>query len=391
MNSQPFIPFIRTNSDEQNLSAFYADSPFVRVSLERKSLVAKLHLSHKLWIDVGLDGVGNAFIAKPAPDWKKHIDKHGDLSCLVDPVFLAKPVKGKIEKAITAFLSEAAAYSPAHISVPQLPYEKGVKHNKINRILAEIAADWRQQQKSIHFILPVILTNQSQLNTKTLRNPIVRFAQTLVSKYGFDSVWSVDSTLEDQLGTVNFERIRFRGIIDFLEELRKDCPLEKVIAGPYWGLGLVLWARGLATHFAMAVGSSYRYHLPGGMMHQPKGRIAIESLRRWVSSTNRLVDWLKKAEGTLPAGSPEQNEIRELLKHFPAYFDAEVGKRQVARAYRKWLDKIIASPPSGLAVALYQDLSAAFVTGKMLPDLPDEPGLARRPERVAEQLMLNCL
>lgn len=164
------------------------------------------------------------------------------------------------------------------------------------------------------------------------------------------------------------------------------------ICGPYWGLGLVLWARGLVTHFGIGLGSTYRYYSPGaGVPNKAKSRIYVESLRRWISATPGLATWLQNAQAKLPPGTPAHLEFQALAKALPNYFDSEVAKRQITQGYRKWIDKIMASPPNGRSVALYQDLSAAFVTGKMLPDLPDEIGYARRPERVAEQLMLNCL
>jgi hypothetical protein len=64
---------------------------------------------------------------------------------------------------------------------------------------------------------------------------------------------------------------------------------------------------------------------------------------------------------------------------------------QVAQFYKNWFDKFSALPPSGRALALYQDLSSAYVLGKTLPKLPEEEKTARSPARVAKQLMLNCL
>lgn len=391
MMTPNFVPFLRANSDEPNFKSFYADAPFVRVGLDKKTLLGKLPPGQKLWLDIGLDGIANACPLDPDSDWSNYLHRHGDLSCLVDPTFLAKPARAKIEGPIVAFFKDAAKYNPAYLSVPQLPHEDGVKHNKANRLLAEIAADWRKNQNSAQLILPVIFTNQAQLNAKSPRTKTIKFVHTLMVKYGIDAVWSVDSTLEDQLGTQNFERIRFKGIIDFWDELDVLTSPELRICGPYWGLGLVLWARGLVTHFGIGLGSTYRYYSPGGFPNDPKARIGVESLRRWISATPGLAAWLQSAQLKLPPGSPEHTEFQMLAKNANHYLDHDVAKRQVAQVYRKWIDKIMASPPSGRSVALYQDLSAAFVTGKMLPSLTDEAGLARHPERVAEQLMLNCL
>jgi len=392
MMTPRFIPFLRANTDEANFKSFYADAPFVRVCLDKKTLLGKLPPKQKLWLDIGLDGIANACPLNADLAWSVYMHQYGNLSCLVDPTFLAQPARAQIEGPITAFLQDADKHNPAYLSVPQLPHEDGVKHNKINKVLAEIAADWRKNQSSTQLILPVIFTNQAQLNTKSPRTKTIKFIHALMVKHGIDAVWSVDSTLEDQLGTQNFERVRFTGIVDFWDELHALASPELTICGPYWGLGLVLWARGLVTHFGIGLGSTYRYYSPGaGVPNKAKARIAVESLRRWISATPGLAAWLQSAQAKLAPGAPAQAEFQALAKVLPNYFDSEVAKRQITQGYRKWIDKIMASPPTGRSVALYQDLSAAFVTGKMLPDLPDEVGYARRPERVAEQLMLNCL
>ena len=79
----------------------------------------------------------------------------------------------------------------------------------------------------------------------------------------------------------------------------------------------------------------------------------------------------------------------------PRWFGAEDQARaQVAEFYKRWLGSLESVSPSGRSFALYQDLSNAYVLGRRfpgLPDLPDDEKTARRPERVAEQLMLQCL
>ncbi|MBI2517499.1 MAG: hypothetical protein HYV95_11390 [Opitutae bacterium] len=392
MTMPTFVPFLRSNSDETNFQSFYADAPFVRVNLDKKTLLGKLPSKQKLWLDIGLDGIANACRVDADPAWSAYMHRHGNLSCLVDPEFLAKPARAKIEGPITAFFQDAARYSPTYLTVPQLPHEDGVKYNKVNKLLAEIAADWRKKQSATRLILPVILTHQTQLNTKSPRTKTIKFIHSLMVKHGIDAVWSVDSTLEDQLGTQNFERVRFAGIVDFWNELHALASPELTICGPYWGLGLVLWARGLVSHFGIGLGSTYRYYTPGaGIPNRARSRIYVESLRRWISATPGLAGWLQNAQTKLPPDASAQLEFQALAKALPNYFDSEVSKRQITQGYRKWIDKIMSSPANGRSVALYQDLSAAFVTGRMLPDLPDEVGYARRPERVAEQLMLNCL
>ncbi len=278
------------------------------------------------------------------------------------------------------------------ISVPQLAQEDGTGTNKINRLLAEITSEWRKRRgATARLVLPVVFTNQRQLNKKTDRNLKVALIKNIVDREGIDSVWATDSTLEDQSGTGNFDKERFPGVIDFFRELNAACTLSTVITGPFWGLGLLLWSRKLVTHFGVGLGATYRYHVPGGMAHNAKARIAVGCLRRWVASSVDLQQWLKEGQRILAPNSPEHAELQMLERHLTALLNADTAKRQVARAYRQWIDKIAAMPAPSRAVGLFQDLSAAFVTGKALPDIPGESGLARRPERVAEQLMVNCL
>ena len=388
-NNQPFIPFLRAGADFDHLNSFYSDAPLCRLTLDRNQLITKVKHKHRIWIDLSLDGIG---LSPQTPDYVKYLEKYGDLSPLNDRDYAKSPKRAVIEKQIHGYLSEAKTYSPFAIGIPQLPQGDGTDSNRINKLLYLITVDWRNKNaNAVKLVLPVIFTNQRQLNKKTERNPKVSFIKSLLSSPGADAIWITDHTLEDQAGTGNFDKERFPGIIEFFRELKTVCDLTTVIAGPFWGLGIVLWARGLCTHFGIGLGSTYRYYLPGGILHPAKSRVAIGALRRWVCATPDLEQWLKESLRVLPAGSPEAKELQEILKNHSAYLSSETAKRQVARVHRAWIDKIYDVPSSGRAVALFQDLTAAFVIGKSLPDLPDEKGLARRPERVAEQLMLNCL
>jgi hypothetical protein len=391
----PFIPFVRSGTDEALARESYNDAPFWRVTLEREKTIKNVPAGCPLWIDLAFDGTLHAFEKSDkdwVKDWAKFVNRHGDLSCLADEAFLAKPDRNVLDKPIRAALAQADQYQPALISIPQLPYLDGVGHNKVNKTLFQITTDWHQSSHSkAKLILPVIFTHCRQLNKKTDRNPKVKFVAALLTSSSVNAVWSVDSSLEDQSGAGNLARERFPGVIDFFKELKATTHLETTVAGPYWGLGLLLWTRGLVTHFGIGIGSTYRYHVPGGMAHAPKTRIAPECLRRWISSSADLRDWLLESAAKLPNGSPEQTELKTLLSHFPALLDPKSSKRQGARAHRNWCQKIAAVATSGRAVALFQDLSTAFVTGKALKALPDDEGPARRPELIAEQLMLNCL
>jgi hypothetical protein len=84
-------------------------------------------------------------------------------------------------------------------------------------------------------------------------------------------------------------------------------------------------------------------------------------------------------------------ELQNIEKEFSKLQVQANARVQVATFYKSWFQKFASLPPSGRALALYQDLSSAYVLGNTLEKLPEEEKTARKPERVAQQLMLNCL
>jgi hypothetical protein len=209
---------------------------------------------------------------------------------------------------------------------------------------------------------------------------------------GASGIWAVDSSLSDQEGSGTFDKVRFPAIIKLHEELNALLPNNKIaIAGPYWGLNLVLWARGLITNPAVGLGNTYQYHLPGGLvMKQGKTRVALPPLRRWAVASSQLKSWLQQSIAKLSPGDSARTALEDLEMNFSKL--QIQGREQIAGFYRDWLNELETVPQQGRALALYQQLSSAFVLGRGLPELPkkDEQA-ARRPERVAKQLMLVCL
>ena len=128
------------------------------------------------------------------------------------------------------------------------------------------------------------------------------------------------------------------------------------------------------------------------MPRTSKARISIGPLRRWASATAQLRDWLDDVLEKLSSTDPTFLFFRELRKKINFYIqDRNASKFQVAESYKKWFDKIDSVPFPGRKLALYQDLSSAFVLGKQLPKLPKTEAPGRDPGKVAEQLMLKCL
>jgi hypothetical protein len=202
----------------------------------------------------------------------------------------------------------------------------------------------------------------------------------------------VDSTLNDQDGSGSLER-RFQGLIKFHQELAEALPSDAIkIAGPYWGMNLILWARGLVHYPAVSLGRAYRYYVPGLTPTAGVGRVALSPLRRLAIASPGLNGWFSEALTRIIKGEPAYMKFEELSRSLPRIRLAALGsKTQVARFYKWWFDGLASVPVSGRALALFQDLSKAYVLGRSLPALPDAEGTARRPERVAQQLMLNCL
>jgi hypothetical protein len=179
-------------------------------------------------------------------------------------------------------------------------------------------------------------------------------------------------------------------VIGLHEEINDRISSNIRIAGPYWGLNLVLWARGLVDYPAIGVGSGYQFFIAGGTAKQPKARIALPSLRRRATVDAHLKIWLDAAIRKLGASHPAHAELSNIRKQYTSFSEPSRAREQVAKFYKEWFNLIASAPKAGRSVALFQDLAAAYTLGKSLPNLVSE-GPARRPEAVAEPLMLSCL
>ena len=167
-------------------------------------------------------------------------------------------------------------------------------------------------------------------------------------------------------------------------------------------MNLIIWAKGFCDYPAVCLGTTYQYYLSGDPFRRKgKSRIAIPPLKRWVVISPEFRDWVDAALNSLDSKdkafrtiknirSDLQDELRKLRGNYNL-LDEETTRRQIALFYKKWLDTIEKTPQVGRPLALYQDFSSAFVLGKQLPTLPPSSGYTRRPERVAEYFMLNCL
>ncbi len=292
-------------------------------------------------------------------------------------------------------MNECKKHAPDWLSVPQFPHADDSSRNKINRLLAEATGEWKSASNfSGSLILPAVFCSKSQLASKSSRNTKIKAILDSFEKANADGVWTVDESLTDWDGSESFIRERFPAVIALQSELNSSAKLPSnaiKIAGPYWGLNLLLWSRELIQYPAISLGTGWKYNLSGGMPRTGTPRIMISHLKRPVEAQPEMAAWFASAIAAAGPAIEARNELIALSAKLQNYqFDREEARAQLNGAYKAWLDVICSTPDKGRAVALYQDFSTAYVFGSTLPDLPIE-GTGRRPGQVAKTFMLSCL
>ncbi len=368
----------------------------MRVSLERAAqLIAHAPHASKIWIDPGVDGCDDIVSRQGTPgnknSWFDFMSKLPHFEKFAQMGFIAKPTQPEVNAFVKEVLNRCMAYKPAWITIPQLPTTNGTERNKINRELAQATGEWKSSSGySGRLILPLVFTHQEQVNGKTSRNPKVQLAERCYRDAQADGFWVVDKSLTDDNGSATLRNKRFPGIIALHDELNGKIASKVRIGGPYWGLNLVLWAKGLIDFPLIGVGSSFQFYLSGGPSRSASVKIAIPSLRRRVGVGPKLTGWLDASIAKLANSHPAHAEFVDLRKKLTVLSQSIRAREQVATFYKQWYDGIAAAPKAGRPMALFQDLSAAYALGKSLPAIDDE-GTARRPEAVAESFMMSCL
>ncbi len=388
------IPFVYSPKDLDVLNKYYPDSPVIRVSLLNKTLLNKLRSRKELWIDPAVDMYHNWSTMKDDNVNKMHLLRYDDQAVLGKTEPPKKRDAEYIQSVVSTFLEECNEYKPQWLSIPQLPYIKSVNRIKLNRVLVGATLLWKQQSQSkVKLILPVVLKDGQQSRLKSNRDRIIKHVCDSCDTAGLHGVWVVDCSLDDQSGSRIYGEKGLPKIIELHSELRDALPSSvTVVAGPYWGVNLLLWVRGLVDNFAIGLGKGYRYYVPGAVVMEGKSRIALSPFRRQVVVSDELESWLKDVGKRLPKDLVRGAGLDKLVNHYARYSqEKEYARRQVAEFYRDWINQFQSVQPQGRALALYQDLSNAYVVGKQLPKLPRSAGKPNRPEKVAQQLMLNCL
>jgi len=385
------IPFVFSTEDLRLLGSFYSDSIAVRLSLKNihKTAVSSIPPNSLMWLDPAVDGLDRW--PNVDHEYERHISKFNGHDRIGDATFQQSPQEGIVKEFVDAVLDKCNTQLGVNwLSIPQLPLVNDSSRNKINKCLAKCTRQWKLEEEfKGKLILPIIFTNQKQLNLKTERNKKISLIEQCFELSGADGIWAVDSSLSDQDSSPKNEQ-RFSKLMSFHQELGVVLPKDAIsIAGPYWGMNLILWARGLVRYPAVGLGSSYQYYIPANSPKKAKVRLAIPPIKRCAVAGPQLRKWLEGALIRLPKEDEAHRELAELLRHFDRF---EVRNRsQIASFYKKWFEKIATAPDSSRALALYQDLSSAYVIGKSLQDLPSIERAGRKPYRVAKHLMVNCL
>ncbi len=392
----PAIPFVNGKNDVKLVREYYPDAPVVHVSLELSAAnQSALSKQNALWVDPAIDGLHDIIEGR-----KRNSSFVSRVAAMADdPLkiftrsFLQKPDKDVLVKLVSSALDACAALSPKWITVPQLPHMDDTSRNKTNWHMAQAANDWFEETGfKGKRILPIVITNQNQLRTKADRRKRITAAQRSFERSEAHGYWVVDMSLDDSTGSKTLQNARFPNLVKFHDELLTALPnAAPTVAGPYWGLNLVLWARGLVDSPGIGLGAGYRYYLAGGFPHPPATRLVVPSIRQTAIASPQFRKWLDKGSRATGVDKRVKRELRELLAQFARLQLQAAARKRTAHVYREWLDRIESTPKSGRAVALFQDLSAAVVAGSALPELPRAEGTARHPGSVAQGYMLNCL
>jgi hypothetical protein len=387
-----FIPFLHSVNDLRFLKSMDSFTSIIRVPLLSSELCGKLPAEVRLWADGCVDGLHAE--VKPNSPYRQYLTQFEGSASVVNATGLTRLDIKNVKTFVRAVLDRCHKLRPLWISVPQLPVGADALRNKINKAMAEAAGDWRMDERfSGKLILPVILTHQRQTKLKASRTKIINWAARCYSLSGAQGLWVVDSSLDDSSGSETLGRTKLPKLIAFHEELLQSFgEQELVVGGPYWGMNLVLWARGLVSHAAVGLGKGYHYFLPGGVIKPGSARITLAPLRRLSVVNTELESWLLHSLSVLPSNHHARRDLVSIHKRISTYYDKDSARRQVAESYRTWIEKLSSVPPAGRALALYQDLSEAFVVGRTIgKNLPRAGSASRAPEKVAQQLLLNCL
>ena len=402
-----YIAVVNTNRDAKLVSDYYSAATSVRLPLKRASnLIRSLPKGISLWVDGGIDALHRT--DGMLRSYKNHIEGFDQGKALVQDGLTGNCSKTTVSRFVKSLLVRCVDLKPKWISIPQIPFdiEKPAGKKKLNRYFIETTGEWQTDNPgSEKYMLPVILYQADAANAKMKwRNDIIKDIEWAREHCHVDGIWVVNSVLYDEKGSQPNQALRFPGIIALHEELRDTVPDHiRIVAGPYWAMNLVLWARRLIDNPVIGVATGFQYYVPGGETRAPADRVVILPLLRRVIVTDDLRAWLQKSEKTLARLAPPASTIGGVGSSFVqaasefGVLSRRIGRlrggttrNQVAGFYRNWLERIEKIAPPMRALSLRQEFSEASVVGAILSDLP-KGNQAPQAEKLALQFMLSCL
>ena len=402
LTTSAYVPFIRTRDERNIADSVMQDVDLVRVSAETRADRLQIPQNWRLWLDPSFDGYDDAIDRRSTNcgpgSWEAWIRSFRNHEALLSP---KTADAAHVRELVKAVLARIAARTPAVISVPQMTYSAGTGSHKINEGLAKEAGEWKVRNwPDGIFVLPVVVTDYKAYRIKTAGwGPKVQAIQRAFEASRASAVWVVHAGLNDLSGVGRLDKEEFPKLIEFHLHLRDALPSNTtMVAGPYWAINLILWARGIVDVPAISCGSGYRYYRPSSFVPQPTNRIAIPPLRRWCSVTPDLERWIKDAKEGLPPHDDVASALRQIEARFSTFLGTRgrrAAVRQTAEFYENWIQQIAAVQKQGRALFLFQDFSSALVNGSRIgTPLPREGSLsaeARKPGAIAQQFMLQCL
>lgn len=388
------IPFITGEESCRLAAAHFKDSEVVRIPLDVAARLTPKLATFKLWLDPAVDGLDDLESRRPRKGrpskWFDFMSQFPHFTDLGSPSFQKRPPKDGVQAFVNQLMAQCARHDPTWISVPQLPVSAGTQRNKLNRALAAATGLWtRESGYRGKLILPLVFTKYSHLVGRTQRRPRIECASKCYDEANADGFWVVDKSADDG-AKPDTQAEHLKSIVDLHRELNDAIGSTLRIAGPYWGLNLVLWARALVDYPAVGVGSGFQYFLSGGFASSADAKLALAPLRRRAVAGAQLKEWLDRVARTLPPAHPAHGTFSLLRRHYSLVSAPSRAREQIVAFYKEWYSAIAAVPAKGRSMALFQDLSAAYALGKILPNLEGE-GAAREAGAVAQALMLNCL
>jgi len=318
-------------------------------------------------------------------------------------------LQSEVDDFVKSVLDDCSTYSPCWITVPQVPLRLPPDSNrrKFNRQLAKATIKWRDAATDKpQLVFPVVTCDRDAANLKgRWRDKIVTYARQGVTATGATVCWVVNAELSDETGSGPNGAKRLPGLVHLHAELKAALAADvSIVAGPYWAMNLVLWARGLIDSPVIAIGTGFQYRIYGGPISSPKTRIVLPQLLRRVVVTPSLRQWMTKAQNKLSANSTpasavqgvgsflshDASELGSLSRHVLRLQSKELAHEQVTLFYRDWVERLEATPKSVRSLALHQEFAAAQLAGRVAGPFPKSHS-PRDPSILAQQFMLNCV